>query len=76
MARGPVIPGNRIYSGTQQHMSSQQRVAYRDVVRSAVWISLGLLGIVALPVLLQMVWPRGGPKGALRKVACFCGTCD
>ncbi len=57
MASGPMIPGNRVYPGTRQHWTYEQRIATRDIEMTAVWISLALLATVAFGLFLQLLWP-------------------
>ena len=57
MGTGPVIPGNRVYPGTMQHWTHDQRIAYKDFVRAAVWITVGCLILIGALVLVRAYWP-------------------
>ncbi len=56
MSRGPVIPGYRVYPGTSQHWTYGQVIDNHDLLRAAVIISGGLLGMILFVQILAAVW--------------------
>ncbi len=50
------IPGNRVYPATSQHWTYDQRVAWRDTVRAAGWMTVALLVFVAVLQLIRTLW--------------------
>ncbi len=50
------IPGNRVYPGTSQHWTYDQKVAWRDLVRAAGWMTVALVVFVVVLQLIRTLW--------------------
>ncbi len=53
----PTVPGSSAYPGARQRSVYRQRMADRDLVINAAWISVAILAAVALGLMLQMLRP-------------------